>query len=80
MITAKDAKERAKLAREKHIKDSITEAVYDGYDAVIFEDTRFFDDIKNLKPELEKLGYKVVRKNKIGVLGTECEVVRVSWE
>ena len=81
MITAKEAKETAKLAREKHIKNSIVEAIYDGYDTIIFEDKRFFDDIKNLKPELETLGYKVIRKNKENVLyGTEYEVIQVSWE
>ena len=79
MITAKDAKERAKNAREKYIKDSIMEAIEEGYDSMIFEDERFFDGIENLKPELEKLGYKVTRENKKGIFGTECETIEVSW-
>ena len=35
MITAKDAKERAKNARERYIKDRIAEAIEDGYDSLI---------------------------------------------
>ncbi len=80
MITAKDAKERAKIAREKYIKNSIAEAIDEGYDSIIFENERFFNDIKNLKPELERLGYKVIRKSKISALGKEYEVIEVSWE
>ena len=80
MITAKTAKERAKLAREKYIKDSIMEDIDEGFNSAIFEIERFFDDIENLKPELEKLGYKITRKNKKSALGTEYEVIEVSWE
>lgn len=80
MITAKNAKERAKTAREKYINDSIIEAIDEGYDAITFEEKRFFDDIENLKPELEKLGYKVIRENKTSVLyGTEQETIQISW-
>ena len=83
MITAKDAKERAKNARERYIKDSITENINEGYNSMVFENERFFDDIENLKPELEKLGYKVTRGNRIGTFGTEGQVIKVievSWE
>ena len=80
MITAKDAKERAKNARERYIKDTIAEAIEDGYDSMIFESVRMFDDIENLKPELEKLGYKVIRRNEKGNFGREYETIEVSWE
>ena len=80
MITAKDAKERSKIAREKYIQNSIAEAIEEGYDAMIFENERMFDDIENLKPELEKLGYKVIRKNETGAFGKEYETIEVSWE
>ena len=80
MITAKDAKERAKNARERYIKDSIMEAIEDGYDSMIFESVRMFDDIENLKSELEKLGYKVIRRNEKGNFGREYETIKVSWE
>lgn len=80
MITAKDAKERAKNARERYIKDRIAEAIEDGFNSAIFEMERFFDDIENLKPELENLGYKVTRKNKMSALGKEYEVIEISWE
>ena len=80
MITAKDAKERAKNARERYIKDSIMEAIEDGYDSMIFESVRMFDDIENLKSELEKLGYKVIRRNEKGNFGREYETIEVSWE
>ena len=83
MITAKDAKERAKNARERYIKDTIAEAIDEGFNSVIFEIERFFDDIENLKPELEKLGYKVTRENRMGTFGTEGQIIKVieiSWE
>jgi hypothetical protein len=80
MITAKDAKERAKNARERYIKDRIAESIDDGYDSMIFESVRMFDDIENLKPELEKLGYKVIRRNEKGNFGREYETIEVSWE
>ena len=80
MITAKDAKERAKIAREKYIKNTIAETIDEGYNSIIFESERFFNDIENLKPELEKLGYKVIRKDKMSALGTAYEVIEISWE
>ena len=80
MITAKDAKERAKIAREEYIKNTIKDAITEGYDSMIFENERFFDDIENLKPELERLGYKVIRRNEIGAFGKGYEVIEVSWE
>ena len=80
MITAKDAKERTKNARERYIKDSIAEAIEEGYYSMVFESERIFDDIENLKPELEKLGYKVIRKNRTGAFGKEYEIIQVSWE
>lgn len=79
MITAKDAKEKAKIAREEYIQNSIAVAIKEGYNSMIFETERFFDDIENLKPELEKLGYKVIRKNEKTRYGTECETIEVSW-
>ena len=83
MMTAKDAKERAKNARKKYIQNSIAESIEEGHDAIVFENERFFDDIENLKPELEKLGYKVIRESRIGAFGTEyktIKVIKISWE
>ena len=80
MITAKDAKERARIAREKYIKNTIAEAIDEGYCSMIFESERIFDDIENLEPELKKLGYKVIRKNHKGNFGREYETIEVSWE
>ena len=80
MMTAKTAKEHAKIARERYIRNTIIETIDEGYDSIIFEEKRFFDDIENLKPELEKLGYKIIRRNRKNGLGTEYEVIEVSWE
>lgn len=78
MMTAKNAKEKAKIARERYIKNAIVETIDEGYDSIIFENEKFFDDIERLRPELENLGYKVIRKNKT-VLQTKYEIIEVSW-
>ena len=73
-------KKEQKNARERYIEDSIMEAIEDGYDSMIFESVRMFDDIENLKSKLEKLGYKVIRRNEKGNFGREYETIEVSWE